>query len=246
MKFYKYSINNIGIMKMNSNGFKTGNIFIAGGSGYIGRALIPFLLNKNYSVTCLVRKESVNKLPAKSIQVIGNALDSNSYKDNIFPSDTFIHLIGVPHPSPSKAEQFRKIDLVSLKQSVEASVESGIKHFIYLSVAHPAPLMKEYIQVREECENIISNCGLNATIIRPWYVLGPGHRWPYLLIPVYKLFEKIPSTSISAHRLGLVTLNQMVLTILYSIENPVISSKRIIEVPEIKSYSEYRAKSIAL
>jgi len=45
--------------------------------------------------------------------------------------------------------------------------------------------MKAYIAVREECEEIIQESGLNATILRPWYVLGPGHRWPYMLLPMY-------------------------------------------------------------
>ena len=177
------------------------NIFITGGSGYIGRALIPLLLKQNYSVSCLVREKSISRLPEGSKPIIGNVLDSSSYKEKIFPSDTFIHLVGVSHPNPSKADQFRKIDLVSLQQSVNAAVESNIRHFIYLSVAHPAPIMKEYIRVRVECEEFLSASELNATIIRPWYVLGPGHRWPYLLIPVYKFLERFPSTKDSAKRL---------------------------------------------
>ena len=51
------------------------------------------------------------------------------------------------------------------------------------------PMMKAYIQVRSECEAMIRESGMNATILRPWYVLGPGHRWPYLLLPVYKIME---------------------------------------------------------
>jgi len=108
-----------------------------------------------------------------------------------------------------------------------------VKHFIYLSVAHPAPVMKEYIRVREECEEIITNSGMRSSIIRPWYVLGPGHRWPYLLIPIYKVLEKIPSTKESAKKLGLVTLEQMVQTLIYSVEDPA-NGIRIIEVPEIQ------------
>ena len=65
---------------------------------------------------------------------------------------------------------------------------------MYLSVAQPAPMMKAYIAVRAECEAEILTAGLNATILRPWYVLGPGHRWPYVLIPLYRVLEMIPST----------------------------------------------------
>ena len=61
---------------------------------------------------------------------------------------------------------------------------AGVQHFVYISVAHPAPMMKAYIEVRSQCEAMIRQSGMNATILRPWYVLGPGHRWPYLLLPI--------------------------------------------------------------
>ena len=120
-----------------------------------------------------------------------------------------MHLVGVSHPSPAKAEQFRTVDLAALRVSVAAAVKAHARHFVFVSVAHPAPAMKAYIAVREECEQIIQESGLNATILRPWYVLGPGHRWPYMLLPMYWLMELIPSTRETALRLGLVTLYQM-------------------------------------
>jgi len=74
--------------------------------------------------------------------------------------------------------------------------------------------------------------GLTATILRPWYVLGPGHRWPYLLLPGYWLLERLPRTRDAARRLGLVTLDQMVAAILAAIEHPPAGA-RIVEVPQI-------------
>jgi nucleoside-diphosphate-sugar epimerase len=94
--------------------------------------------------------------------------------------------------------------------------------------------MKDYIKVRMECEEFIHASGLNASILRPWYVLGPGHRWPYALIPFYKLMEKIPSTAESAKRLGLVTIRQLLTKLIYIIEHP-DQGIRIIEVPEIRN-----------
>jgi len=55
-------------------------------------------------------------------------------------------------------------------------------------------MMKAYIEVRTQCEAMIRQSGMDATILRPWYVLGPGHRWPYFLIPIYKLMELLPAT----------------------------------------------------
>ena len=95
-------------------------------------------------------------------------------------------------------------------------------------------MMKAYIQVRSECEEAIRESGLNATILRPWYVLGPGHRWPYALLPIYRLMELFPATREGALRLGLVTHEQMIRALLSAVENPCVGM-RIVEVPQIRT-----------
>lgn len=95
-------------------------------------------------------------------------------------------------------------------------------------------MMQAYIAVRTECEAAIESASLNATILRPWYVLGPGHRWPYLLLPIYKLSELLPSTRAGAQRLGLVTLEQMISALTVAVEHP-ISGIRVMTVPDIRA-----------
>src|SRR5450755_939303 len=212
-------------------------VFIAGGSGYLGRPLITDLIKRGHMVRALVRPGSQGKLPSGCEAVLGNALDGNSYAAQIRPADTFVQLVGVPHPSPAKAAQFRSIDLVSATGAIRAAAEVGIEHFVYLSVAQPAPMMKAYIQVRAECEAMIRESGLNATMLRPWYVLGPGHRWPYALLPMYWLMERLPMTRDGARRLGLVTLEQMRNALVRAVENP-CQGTRIIDVPRIRECAE--------
>lgn len=210
------------------------SVFIAGGTGYMGQRLIPRLLERGHEVRALVRPGSEKKLPAGCTPVPGNALDGSSYASKIAPSDTFVQLVGVAHPSPAKAAQFRQIDLPSGLGAVAAAKSAGIQHFVYLSVAHPAPMMHAYIAVRTECEAAIEAAGLHATILRPWYVLGPGHRWPYLLIPMYKIAELLPLTREGAQRLGLVTLEQMISALVLAVENPA-RERRVVNVPEIRA-----------
>ena len=150
------------------------------------------------------------------------------------PCDTFVQLVGVSHPNPAKAAEFRSVDLASGRGAIEAASSAGVQHFVYVSVAHPAPMMKAYIEVRSQCEAMIRQSGLKATILRPWYVLGPGHRWPYLLLPIYKLMELFPSTREGATRLGLVTLEQMVRALVRAVETPA-QEVQIVEVPQIRA-----------
>jgi uncharacterized protein YbjT (DUF2867 family) len=209
------------------------SVFIAGGTGYMGQRLIPRLLERGHEVRALARPGSELKLPSGCTSVTGNALDASSYAQKISPADTFVQLVGVAHPSPAKAAEFRAIDLPAGLGAVSAASSVGIRHFVYVGVAHPAPMMHAYIAVRTECEAAIDAAGLNTTILRPWYVLGPGHRWPYLLLPVYQLAELIPQTRDGARRLGLVTLEQMLNALTFAVESP-IQGKRIMDVPDIR------------
>ncbi len=212
---------------------QTHSVFITGGTGYIGRQLVARLLERGHQVRVLVRPGSEKKMPPGCIAVLGDALDGATYAGQVAPSDTFVQLVGVAHPSPAKASQFRKIDLVSGLAAVAAAKAAGIRHFVYLSVAQPAPMMKAYIEVRAECEAAIRAAAFNATILRPWYVLGPGHLWPYLLLPAYKVAELLPPTRDGAQRMGLVTLEQMTLALLSAVEHPA-QGIRIVSVPEIR------------
>ena len=195
-------------------------IFLTGGTGYMGSRLLSLLIERGHDVRALVRAASLQKLPTGCEPVIGDALKHNSYMEQMRGCDIFVHLIGVAHPNPSKAEEFRRVDLASVRVAVPAAVSAGVRHFIYVSVAHPAPIMQAYWKARAECEAIIRESKLNATILRPWYVLGPGHRWPYILLPMYWIFERVPGTRDTARRLGMVTLDQMLHALIRAVEHP--------------------------
>jgi uncharacterized protein YbjT (DUF2867 family) len=209
-------------------------VFIAGGTGYLGRAHVARLVERGHEVRALVRRGSEGKLPEGCEAVAGDPLDASSFTERVAPSDTFVQLVGVPRPSPAKARQFREIDLVSGRASVEAARAASVRHFVYVSVAQPAPVMKAYWEVRAEVEAALKDSGLPATVLRPWYVLGPGHRWPYLLKPFYFICERLPSTRESARRLGFVTHAQMTTALLRAVEDPA-PDFRLLNVPDIRA-----------
>jgi uncharacterized protein YbjT (DUF2867 family) len=210
-------------------------IFITGGTGYMGSRLIKRLLEKSYTVKALVRKGSENKLPKGCDYLTGNPFDAKSFEKEIPSHATFVQLLGVAHPSPKKKEEFKTIDLASAKASASAAKEAGVKHFVYVSVAQtPTNIMKDYQQCRAMGETCIRSTEIPATFIRPWYVVGPGHYWPLLFSPLFKIMEWIPSTSQKAKALRLVSLKQILNTLVYAIEHAPDKGVDIIEIERIR------------
>jgi uncharacterized protein YbjT (DUF2867 family) len=209
------------------------SICVTGATGYIGSRLIPLLAERGHELKAVVRPGSANKISSDVSVITADPLKENSYTESIRGCDTFIHLIGVAHPSPAKAAQFRAVDLPSIQVAVKAARDAGVRHFIYLSVAQPASMMQAFVAVRAEGEALIRASGMKATFVRPWYVLGPGHWWPYAILPFYWIAELLPPTRDSARRLGLVTLSQMLNALVWSVENPP-QDVRLVDVPSIR------------
>ena len=209
-------------------------VFITGGTGYMGRRLISILLKEGYNITALVRQQSINKLPEGCGYVIADPFNAASFVKDIKPGSIFIHLLGVSHPGPKKKELFYSIDLASAKASAEAAKQAGVQHFIYLSVAQtPTKIMADYQEARRQAEQAVLASGVKSSFIRPWYVVGPGHYWPLLFLPFFKLLELIPPTSQKAKALRLVSLKKMLLTLKRVVQNPPKSQNNIIEIDDI-------------
>ncbi len=194
-------------------------VFITGATGYMGTRLIKMLLAKGHRVIALTRLQSRHKVPAGAEVVTGNPFDENTFYDFIPKDAVFVQLLGVPHPSPAKAPQFTSIDLASVKASANAAAKAGASHVIYVSVSmQHSKLMQAYQQVRRQGEACCMSKQLNCTFIRPWYVLGPGHWWPVILMPLYALANMVPAWKKKAAGTALVTLPQMLASLVSAIE----------------------------
>jgi uncharacterized protein YbjT (DUF2867 family) len=172
-------------------------------------------------------------LPPAVEPCVGDALDAASVAQYVPIGGTVVHLVGTPHPSPAKAAEFRRVDLESARAAFAAAGELGAAHIVYVSVARPAPIMRVYQAVRAEAEAMLAAVGIPATVLRPWYVLGPGHRWPIVLIPLYAAASLVPGLRDGAERLGLVTVTQMVEALVRAVEDPPTAT-RVWDVPMIR------------
>jgi uncharacterized protein YbjT (DUF2867 family) len=212
------------------------NVFVTGGTGYLGKRLIALLLEDGYNVKAVVREKSLHKLPEGCTAVYCDPFSADDLVKHIEAGSVFVQLLGVSHPGPSKKELFYKIDYRSGVASIDAAVKAGCSHFVYLSVAQtPTSIMKDYQQCRAKCEEILFDSGMKAVVLRPWYIIGTGHYWPLLFTPLFRLLEQIPATAEKAKALRLVPLNKMLKQLVNAVEQQPEYKMRIVEIDEINA-----------
>lgn len=209
-------------------------VLITGISGYLGGALARSLLARGHAVCGLVRPGRRSGFNSAARLVEGDALHSDDIRRAASSCDTIVHLVGTRRPAPWKQRQFESVDGVSLRATASAAASLGKPHVVYVSVAHPAPAMRGYIAVRISCEALLARLNIRRTVLRPWYVLGPGHRWPVILKPLYTLAEIVPSARATALRLGLLTYFEMTEALVWAVEHPP-QDARVLEVPDIRA-----------
>lgn len=201
----------------------------------MGRSLCSALAKRGHGVRALARPGSEVRVASGCELVTGDALKPATFTSAVAGCDTLVHLVGVSHPSPAKAAQFESIDLASVRAAVEAASTAGVRHFVYVSVAQPAPMMHAYQAARAKGEQSVRGAGFDCVqILRPWYVLGPGHWWPVALIPMYAAMGLFPATREGARRLGLVWHAEMVAALLACAENAQ-PGFQVLAVPEIRA-----------
>lgn len=161
-------------------------IFLTGGTGYIGSAVLDALLRGGHEVTALVRDpERAERIAHRGVQpVIGDLSKPASYADTAAACETLIH-------TALDGKRAQKVD----RQAIDALLASASKHaasgaaatVIYTSgiwvlgdtqgqATEDAPVRPaEFVAWRPEHERVVlesNGAGVRTAVVRPGIVYG--------------------------------------------------------------------------
>ncbi|BAZ68091.1 putative NAD(P)-dependent cholesterol dehydrogenase [Fischerella sp. NIES-4106] len=183
------------------------NIFVTGGSGFLGKRLIKRLISDNHDVTALARSDSAQKtieqLGAKVIK--GNLDNINEWEAQLLGQDIVIHCAAPVEFWGSWDKFYQEITLATKNLLIGAS-KMNVKKFIYISsesvlqdvsplididetYPYPAEPNSYYGKAKKLAEEEILNFStdMKCIILRPTYIWGKGDKTPQ------KLAEKVKS-----------------------------------------------------
>jgi uncharacterized protein YbjT (DUF2867 family) len=149
-------------------------ILLTGATGYIGKRLLPVLVDQGFEVVCCVRdkrKFHPEKSLREKISVIENDLDNRESLNNI-PCDIDIAYYLVHSMSATKDyEQLEKLSAINFRESLK---DTRVKQVIYLSGIVNADSLSKHLNSRKTVEEVLSKGNFALTTLRAGIIIGSG------------------------------------------------------------------------
>ncbi len=153
-------------------------ILLTGSTGYIGRRLLPVLVEDGHHVICLVRDKrrfdfddfSENFL--KNIEVIeGDLSDAASLSTLPLDIDTAYYLV---HSMGNSADAFETQEATQAANFVQYCNETSCQQIIYLGGIANDTTLSKHLSSRKEVEEVLKTARMPLTVLRAAIIIGSG------------------------------------------------------------------------
>lgn len=190
----------------------TQRVFITGGTGFVGKAVIHALQARGFTVRCLVRPGSEADLKGfEGIErVPGNVLIPKGLEASMEGCSALIHLVGIIREHPGRGVTFERLHSVATANLVKAAEATEVPRFIHMSaLGTRSNARSRYHQTKWEAEEIVRASRLQWTIFRPSIIYGVGDGFVSLLARMIKWLPAVPVIGDGKYRLQPVPVGQV-------------------------------------
>jgi farnesol dehydrogenase len=171
------------------------NIFITGGTGYIGAHLIKELISNGHKIHALVRDiEKAAPLPKEGLLLFkGDLSDKESIKEAMKGCDQVYHMAGTTSVWEKDRSKYYTINVKGTRNIMDAALEHKVKRVVFTSTAgvlgpsyggivtelkcRNLDFLIEYESSKAMAESLVKSYvlekGLDAVIVSPTRVFGP-------------------------------------------------------------------------
>lgn len=153
----------------------TPTVAIAGASGFVGRALSPYLL-PDFRVIGLARRPESDPPAAGREWRKCDLFSLLECEQALVGVDTAVYLVHSMLPSARLTQgTFPDLDLIIADNFARSAAKTGVKHIVYLGGLVPdVPVLSRHIQSRLEVEQTLGSHGIPVTTLRAGIIIGRG------------------------------------------------------------------------
>ncbi len=142
-------------------------ILVTGATGFVGRRLVPALLDKGHEVRAMTRNP--DKYDGPGEPVAGNVDERSSLDEPLEGVDVAYYLV---HSLDD--EDFERKDADAARRFADAAAAHGVQQIVYLGGLGDEGELSPHLRSRREVERLLGKTGVPVTVLRAGIVVGNG------------------------------------------------------------------------
>lgn len=151
------------------------DVLVTGGTGHLGRELVPRLITAGYDVRVLSRQQQP-PVPVRARTVRGDLTTGEGIADAVAGADIIVHCAsGTGTVRGLMYRSARRTDVDATARMLELIKEQGLSpHVVYISIVGIDKVPLGYYRAKLETERVIETSGFPHTILRTtqWHTLA--------------------------------------------------------------------------
>ena len=155
-------------------------ILVTGGSGRLGRVLVPLLAAAGYNVRIMSRVQGTGPDPRVSCAV-ADLISGVGLEEAVADIDVIVH-------AASDSRNARAVDVEGTQRLIEVARAARVTHLLYVSIVGIDRIPFAYYQCKLEAEQAIASCGVPFSILRATQfhsfvalLLNEASRYPFIM-----------------------------------------------------------------
>lgn len=150
------------------------NILLTGANGYIGRRLLPVLLNEGHTVYACVRNLSTAHFeiePSPNFKLI--EVDFLNVTNTVLPEEVEIAYY-LMHSLSGDEKKIEVEEQKIAKAFISLAEQTRLRQIIYLGGISNANNLSEHLKSRKSTESLLSQSKASLTVLRAAIIIGSG------------------------------------------------------------------------
>jgi uncharacterized protein YbjT (DUF2867 family) len=143
------------------------SILVTGATGFIGRRLVPALVEEGHDVRAMTRRPEAYDGPGRAVG--GNTDDRDSLAAPLEGVEVAYYLV---HSLDD--EDFERKDAAAARNFAAAAAEQGVRQIIYMGGLGDDGDLSPHLRSRREVESLLGETGVPVTVLRAAIVVGAG------------------------------------------------------------------------
>lgn len=143
-------------------------VLVTGATGFIGRRLVPALVESGHDVRAMTRRPESYEGPGTA--VAGDVFDRASLTEPLAGVDVAVYLVhSLDDPD------FERKDAEAARTFAAAAREAGVEQIVYMGgLGTDDGTLSPHLRSRREVEGLLGETGIPVTVLRAAVVVGAG------------------------------------------------------------------------